>query len=59
VSFSKSFKIAFVIAFVLAFFGVMVGFERAVLDVLVTVVGALVGYSGGRAFLRWRRNFRK
>jgi hypothetical protein len=59
VSFSKSFKIAFVIAFVMAFFGVAVGFERVVLDVLALGGGALGGYSGAMAFRRWRGDFRK
>jgi len=56
---SKSFVIAFVIAFVMAFFGVVVGFERVVLNVLVVSIGALGGYSGAMAFRRWRGDFRK
>jgi hypothetical protein len=59
VSFNKSFKIAFVIAFVLAFFGVAVGLERVVFDVLAVGVGVLGGYSGGMAFRRLRGDFRK
>jgi hypothetical protein len=58
VTFSKSFKIAFVLAFVLAFFGVAVGFERVVLDVLVLAAGALIGNRSAMAFRRWRGDFR-
>jgi len=55
---SKSFRQAFGIAFFISFLGVLSGFERAIIDVLVVGVGLLIGYGGAMQFRRWRGDFK-
>lgn len=55
----KSFKISFLISFLVCFLGVMNGFERAIVSVLVVAFGVLLGYSGAMSFRRWRGDFKK
>jgi hypothetical protein len=55
---SKSFRFAFVLAFFVCFLGVMSGFERAIIDVLVVGIGMLIGHQGGMTFRRWRGDFK-
>ncbi len=55
----KPFKISFLISFFVCFLGVMNGFERAIVSVLVVAFGMLLGYSGAMTFRRWRGDFRK
>lgn len=56
---SRPFRISFVIAFLVCFFGVMNGFERVIVDVVVLAFGGVIGYSGAMAFRRWRGDFKK
>lgn len=55
----RPFRISFLISFLVCFLGVMNGFERAIVSVLVVALGTLIGYGGAMRFRRWRGDFDK